>query len=296
MRATITGGTGLIGRTVVDALRERGDDVTVLSRSGKDGTARWGDPKREPPPAVALTGRDAVVHLLGENVSQRWTDAAKREIRQSRELGTRQLVEGIGALPASERPSVLLSMSAIGYYGAHGDERVAEDGDPGDDFLAEVVKLWETEALAARDLGVRVVLARTGVVLAKGGGALKKMLPPFKLGVGGPVAGGRQYVPWIHLEDVAGAMLFLLDSEHASGAYNLTAPEPVTNRELSKALGRVLHRPAVAPVPALALKLLYGEMGQIVTTGVRAVPERLVEAGYSFRRPELEDALRESTN
>jgi uncharacterized protein (TIGR01777 family) len=244
---------------------------------------------------VALTGRDAVIHLLGENVAQRWTDEAKLEIRESRELGTRRLVDGLRALPQSERPAVLVSMSAIGYYGARGDEIVDEGAEPGDDFLAEVVAAWEREARAAEGLDIRVVRARTGVVVAEGGGALEKMLPPFKLGVGGPVAGGKQYVPWIHLDDVVGGLLFLLDSAGASGAYNLTAPEPVTNKDLSKALGRVLRRPAVAPVPALALKLLYGEMGRIVTTGVRAVPARLQAAGYEFRQPDLQEALREAT-
>jgi len=296
LRVTLTGASGLIGSRVAAALRERGDEVTVLSRSGgRAGVVRWANTKAEPPPAVAITGRDAVINLMGENVAQRWTDVAKREIRESRELGTRQLVEGIRRLPASERPAVLVSMSAIGFYGARGDEPVDESAPAGDDFLASVVESWEREALAAEELGVRVAVARTGVVLAEGGGALDKMLPPFKLGVGGPVAGGRQYVPWVHLDDVVGALLFLADNDATSGAYNVTAPEPVTNKELSKALGRVLRRPAVAPVPAFALKLLYGEMGSIVTTGVRAVPKRLSEAGYEFRQQDLQDALAQTT-
>jgi uncharacterized protein (TIGR01777 family) len=286
---TVTGATGLIGRELVDALRQRGDEVTILSRSAQ-GAVPWANPKLEPPPAEALAGRDAVLHLLGENVAQRWTDDAKREIRESRELGTRQVVEGLRRLDPDRRPGTLVSMSAIGWYGARGDERVGESEPAGDDFLARVVEAWEAEARSAEELGVRVAIARTGVVLASEGGALEKMLPPFKLGVGGPVAGGRQYVPWVHLDDVVGGLLFLL--EDGSGVYNLTAPEPVTNRELSRALGRALRRPAVAPVPALALKVLYGEMGRIVTTGVRAVPKRLLEAGYSFKRPDLDDALR----
>lgn len=290
MRVTITGGTGLIGRHVVDALRARGDEVTVLSRRG-EGAERWERPKESPPPAEALAGRHAVIHLLGESVAQRWTDSAKREIRESRELGTRNLVQGLAAVPDAERPGVLVSMSAIGYYGARGDEPVDETDPAGDDFLARVVEVWEAEAQAAEGLGMRVVRPRTGVVLASDGGALEKMLPPFKLGVGGPVAGGKQYVPWVHLDDVVGALLFL--AEHGeSGAYNVTAPEPVTNGELSKALGRALHRPAVLPVPSLALKVLYGEMGRIVTTGVRAVPKRLTAAGFAFRRPDLDVALR----
>jgi uncharacterized protein (TIGR01777 family) len=210
-------------------------------------------------------------------------------------LGTRNLVAGLAALPAGERPRVLVSQSAVGYYGAHGDEPVDEAAPAGGDFLAHVVADWEAEALAAAELGVRVVTTRTGVVLSSGGGALQKMLPFFKLGIGGPVAGGRQYVPWVHLDDVAGAIAFALDTEALSGAVNLTAPDPATNRELSRALGRVLRRPAIAPVPALALKLLYGEMSTIVTTGQRAVPARLTELGYAFRRPDLEEALREAT-
>jgi len=288
-RVAVTGGTGLIGRHVADALRARGDEVTVLSR-GAPGTVRWADPTAEPPPPEALAGRDGVIHLLGENVAQRWTAKAKQRIRESRELGTRNLVEGIARLEEAERPGALVSMSAIGWYGARGDEPVDESEPAGDDFLAGVVRVWEDEARKAEELGVRVATPRTGVVLAEGGGALEKMLPPFKLGVGGPVAGGGQYVPWVHLDDVAGALLFLLDG--GRGTYNVTAPGPVTNRELSKALGRVLRRPAVAPVPALAVRALYGEMAWIVTTGVRAVPKRLLEEGYSFRRPDLEDALR----
>lgn len=291
MRVLVTGATGLIGSALVVALRERGDEVLALSRRASE-AERWERPKEEPPAPEAIAGCDGVVHLLGENVAQRWTSAAKREIRESRELGTRQLVEGLRRCPAGERPDVLVSGSAIGVYGARGDEPVDESEPAAGDFLAGVVAAWEAEARAAEELGLRVALARTGVVLAPGGGALDRMLTPFKLGIGGPVAGGRQYVPWIHLDDVVGALLFLLDTPGASGPFNLTAPEPVTNRELSKALGRALHRPAVAPVPALALKLLYGEMAQVVTTGVRAVPKRLLEAGYSFRRADLDETLR----
>lgn len=288
-RVTVTGGTGLIGRQLVDALRSRGDEVTVLSRSAP-GTVPWPDPTSAPPPPEALAGRDGVVHLLGENVAQRWTAAARERIRESRELGTRRLVEGLSHLADDDRPSALVSMSAIGYYGARGDERVDESAPAGDDFLASVVQAWETEARKTEALGVRVAVARTGVILASGGGALDKMLPPFKLGVGGPVAGGNQYVPWVHMDDVVGALLFLLD--RGSGTYNVTAPEPVTNRELSKALGRALRRPAVFPVPALAVKALYGEMAWVVTTGVRAVPKRLTAESYGFARPDLDDALR----
>ena len=294
----------MLGRQLVEELLERGDDVTVLSRDaakadrlfdGRVTAATWAEPKREAPPAAALGRRDGVVHLLGEPVAQRWTADARREIRDSRVLATRNLVAALSALPNDERPAGLVSQSASGFYGPRGDELVSESEPAGDDFLASVCVEWEAEAQTAALLGVRVTATRTGVVLSDSGGALEKMLPPFKLGVGGPVAGGRQYVPWIHGDDVVGALLLCLDDPRAEGPVNLCAPEPATNAELSKALGRVLHRPAIAPVPALAVKALYGEMAQIVTTGVRAVPSRLHELGYEFREPGLEQALRLAT-
>jgi uncharacterized protein len=299
MRVAVTGATGTIGRALVRELLDRGDEVTVLSRDADRARSalgveavEWADPKGAPAPSEALRGRDGVVHLLGEPIAQRWTEEAKQEIRDSRVLGTRNLVAGLGAL--DERPGALVSQSASGWYGNRGDERLEEDALPGDDFLAGIVTDWEAEARRAEELGMRVVTTRTGVVLSESGGALDRMLPPFKLGVGGPVAGGRQYVPWVHLDDVVGALRFCLDDHRARGPVNVTAPEPVTNRELSKALGRVLGRPAVAPVPGLAVRLLYGEMAAVVTTGARAVPGRLTELGYRFRRPDLEEALREA--
>lgn len=304
MKVTVTGATGTIGRALVAELRARGDEVTALSRDpasarqklGPDlQTLAWSDPKGERPPAESLAGHDAVVHLLGEEVAQRWDDESRREIRDSRALATRHLVAALRELEPAQRPRVLVSQSASGWYGPRGDERVDESEPAANDFLAQVTLAWETEARAAEELGMRVVRTRTGVVLAEGAGALAKMLPFFKLGVGGPVAGGKQYVPWVHLDDVVGGMLFSVDTQAASGPVNLTAPEPVTNKELSHTLGRVLKRPAFAPVPGLAVKLRYGEMATIVTTGVRAVPARLTELGYEFRRPDLEDALRDAT-
>jgi uncharacterized protein (TIGR01777 family) len=295
MRITITGATGLIGTRLVRALRERGDAVTVLSRSPDRAAAAldvdavaW-DPVAGPAPAEALAGRDGVVHLAGEPVAQRWSAKAKEGIRTSRETGTRNLVAGLRA--AEPRPGVLVSSSAVGYYGKHGDERVPESTPPGDDFLAEVCVAWEREARAAEELGLRVVAIRTGVVLDRDGGALRTMLPPFRLGAGGPVAGGAQYLPWIHADDVVGIYLRALDDAAWSGAYNASAPEPVTNKEFSKALGRALHRPAVLPVPAAALRVLYGEMAEIVTEGQRAVPERTAAGGYAFRHADLDAAL-----
>jgi hypothetical protein len=303
MRVAVTGATGMIGGALVRALVVRGDEVTALSRDAGRANAAlgvpaetWADPKAEQPPLDALRGRDAVVHLLGEVIAQRWSDEVKREIRESRVLSTRNLVAALGELEPGERPRVLVSGSGAGWYGHRGDERLDESAlEPGDDFLAQLSADWEAEARRAEALDVRVVLNRTGVVLSESGGALEKMLPFFKAGIGGPVAGGRQYVPWVHVDDVVGATIFSLEHEEASGPVNVTAPEPATNKELSKALGRVLRRPAFAPVPALAVKTLYGEMAEIVITGQRAVPRRLTELGYVFKQPELEPALRDAT-
>ena len=302
MRVAVTGATGVIGRHAIGAMLQRGDEVIALTRDpdqareklgGRVDAQAWSDPKHSAPPSDALEQADAVLHLLGEPIAQRWSDEAKREIRESRVLSTRSLVAAIAGLPEERRPRVLVSQSATGYYGPRGDEPIDESADAGSDFLAGVTVEWEREAGQATSAGVRVATTRTGVVLSTQGGALEKMLPPFKLGVGGPVAGGKQYVPWIHLDDVVGAMLRCLDDDAAAGPVNLTAPNPVTNGELSKTLGRVLHRPAVLPVPGLALKALYGEMATIVLTGQRAVPARLGELGYEFRHPELEAALRD---
>jgi uncharacterized protein len=289
MRIAITGATGLIGRRVVAALKERGDEVTTLSRDPRQGE-QW-DPMREPAPARALAGRDAVVHLAGENVAQRWSAAAKQSIRESRVTGTRRLVDGIGELAEAERPRVLVSGSAIGYYGAHGDEPIDEDVPAGSDFLAQTCQAWETEADTAASCGLRVAKVRTGVVLDRDGGALAKMLPPFKLGVGGPVAGGRQYISWIHPDDLVGIVLASIDNQQWQGAINATAPEPQRNGDFSKALGRALKRPSFLPVPGAALGLMYGEMAEIVTTGARVLPAKALVLGYEFRYPELEAAL-----
>ncbi len=295
MKVTVTGATGLIGTALVGALKARGDEVTVLSRNPERAARELGveaaawDPLAEPAPAAAISGRDAVVHLAGEPVAQRWTDEVKRSIRTSRDVGTANLVAGIAA--SEPRPAVLVSSSAVGYYGKHGDEIVTEDTQAGTDFLAEVCVEWERRARAAEELGLRVVVVRTGVVLDANGGALKTMLPPFKGGVGGPVAGGKQYMPWIALDDIVGIYLAAIDESSWSGPVNGTAPNPVTNAEFSKALGRALSRPAVFPVPAFAIRALYGEMAEIVTEGQRAVPERTLGFGYDFRQPELDAAL-----
>jgi uncharacterized protein (TIGR01777 family) len=314
MRVTVTGATGLIGPRVVSALRARGDEVTVLSRDPERARERlerttatppsgerdavgaeleavgW-EPSRERAPSAALSRCEAVVHLAGENLAQRWSRGAKQAIRDSRVIGTRHLVEGLAALEQSERPQVLVAGSAIGYYGPHGDEPIDEDAPAGAGFLAQVCSAWEAEAMVAEQLGLRVVRVRTGVVLDRDGGALAKMIPPFKLGVGGPVAGGAQYISWIHPRDLVGIVLAAIDDARWHGPVNATAPHPERNRDLSTALGHALGRPSLVPVPAVALKLLYGEMSQIVTTGARVLPARALVLGYEFRHSELDSAL-----
>jgi uncharacterized protein (TIGR01777 family) len=299
MRLTVTGATGLIGPRLVRSLQARGDEVTVLSRDPERAkatlpgieVARW-DPMSEPAPAEALQGRDAVIHLAGENIAQRWTKRAKRAIRESRVSGTRELVRGLASLAEGERPGVLVSSSGVGYYGAHGGEPIDEESPPGSDFLAQVCVAWEEEARTAERLGVRVVRLRTGVVLDPGGGALGKMLPPFKLGVGGPVAGGTQYISWVHVDDLVGIAIAATGDARWRGAVNATAPEPRRNRDVSKALGRALRRPSLLPVPGAALRLVYGEMAATVTTGARVLPARALMNGYEFRYPQLDAALR----
>jgi uncharacterized protein len=297
MRVAVTGATGLLGRPLVRALGERDARVTVLTRDtnraralvGDVDAVRW-DPLRETAPSEALAGREAIVHLAGEPVARRWSASARRAIRDSRVLGTRNLVDALRALQTP--PRVLVSGSAAGYYGARGEEPLDEEAPPARDFLAQVCVDWEAEAARATGVGVRVVQVRTGVVLDARGGALAKMLPPFRLGLGGPVAGGRQYVSWIHIDDVVGLILAAIDGEAWHGPINATAPEPVTNAEFSRALGRALGRPARLPVPGLALRVLYGEMSRIVTTGARVVPAKPLVLGYEFRHARFEPALR----
>jgi uncharacterized protein len=287
MRVTMTGATGRVGTMITSALRERGDDVTILSRSADKGMP-W-DPMHGPAPTAALSGRDAVIHLAGEDIAQRWNADTLRRIRESREVGTRNLVEGMRTADAG--PKTLISASAVGYYGNRHDP-IDEDTEPGTDVLAQVCIAWEREARRAEEFGTRVVRVRTGVVLDRHGGALEKMLLPFRLGVGGPVAGGRQPLPWVHVDDVVGIYLRALDDDSWTGPVNATAPEPVTNLEFSKALGRALHRPAIAPVPGFAIHALYGGMAKLVIDGQRALPRRTLELGYAFKHPSLDEALR----
>jgi hypothetical protein len=299
MRAVVTGATGFIGTRLLEHLAAAGwDRPVVLSRDPARASrslqrfhpvAHHWDPTAGPPPAETFDGATAVFHLAGESVANgRWTKARKRRIRDSRVTGTRNLVAGLERLAA--RPAVLVSGSAVGFYGPRGDETLTESASPGHDFLAEVCVAWEQAALEARSLGIRVALSRTGVALGNGG-ALAKMLLPFKLGVGGPLAGGRQWMPWIHVDDLAALLLFAARTESLVGPYNAVAPQPVTNREFSRALARQLHRPAFIPTPYFALRLAFGEMASMLVGSQRAVPQAAEKAGYQFRFPDINATL-----
>ena len=297
MRVLITGASGLIGRAVCDALVKQGDQVVGLSRDPEEAgraqpTVSWQawEPMLERPAAEAFEGVDAVINLLGEKINQRWSEASKRRIMESRRTGTHNLVAAIASLP--ERPAVLVSQSAIGYYGNRGDEIVDESTPRGAGFDADVVVAWERAAAEIEACGVRLVLVRTGHVLDAGGGLSGQLLVPFKLGLGGPIAGGRQYMSWIHIDDEVGVLLWALAQPQVSGVLNATAPGAVTNRELSKALGRQLRRPAIVPVPGLLLDLIYGpEFGAVLKGGQRVRPKRARELGFEFEHPDLDRAL-----
>lgn len=298
MKVLITGASGAIGKALCDALLARGDEVVGLTRdpeAARRSNARvewhaW-DPSRERPAAEALSGVDGVVNLLGEKINQRWSDEAKRRIRESRETATKNLVDAI--LGLEQGPRVLVSQSAVGYYGDTGDAVVDESTPPGDRFDSQVCVAWEAAAREIEGSGTRLVITRTGLVLDKDHGLLKELLVPFRLGVGGPLAGGAFYMPWIHLDDEVGMLLWALDDEGAEGVYNATAPNPVTNRDFSKALGSALGRPAFMPVPKLAVVARLGrEMGDAATTGQRALPQRALDDGYAFRHPEIGAAMK----
>jgi uncharacterized protein (TIGR01777 family) len=288
----------MIGSTLCDALLARGDEVVGLSRSPqrareRNPTVRWHawDPALERPPAEAMEGVDGVINVVGESLNQRWTDDAKRRIRESRETATHNLVQAVAA--ASPRPRALVSQSAVGFYGNRGEAVIDESAPPGSDFAAQVCVGWEAAAHEIDESGVRLVVVRTAPVLDKRGGLLKQLLLPFRLGLGGPIAGGEQYLPWIHIDDEVGILLWALDDERVSGTINAAAPEAVTNKEFSKTLGRVLGRPAVLPVPKLALSAMFGgELAETVAGGQRVVPRRAEDLGYEFRYPTLEPALR----
>jgi len=293
-RVVIAGGSGFLGRSLIDALDA---DVVVLSRqsaavAGRARVVQWTPDGTAGAWASALGGADAVINLAGESIAaRRWTMEQKKRILDSRLQATRSLVAAIGLAPSP--PAVFISGSAVGYYGPLGDEAVTEDHVPGQDFLANVCVQWEAEAMRAAGSRTRVVCVRTGLVLERGGGALPKMLPPFWAGAGGPVGSGRQYWPWIHLRDWIGLVCFAIRTPTLSGPLNASAPNPVTNRDFARALGRALHRPAFMPAPAFALKLLLGEMaGALLLSGQRVVPARAERLGFTFAFKDVDSALR----
>ena len=298
MRVLVTGASGMIGSALCDALLARGDAVVGLTRDPKrartkNPTVRWHawQATTERPPAEALEEIDGVVNLIGEEINQRLTDQAKVRIRESRLIGTRNLLHGIEA--AATKPKAFVGQSAIGYYGDRGAQILDEESPPGENgFTTEIPIDWEAAEREAEGIVPRVVIFRTGLVLTKHGGLLRQLLLPFKLGVGGPIAGGEQFMSWIHVEDEIGLILWALGDERVSGTVNATAPNPVTNREFSKALGRVLHRPAALPVPKLAVTAMRGrELADAVAGGARVLPRRALDLGYEFKHPDLDEAL-----
>ena len=295
MRITLSGATGFLGRHLVERLSKEGHSVCLLTRRPLTGlpsgveTFIWNPPRVEPAPE-AFESSDAVIHLAGATVNQRWTEESKKLLRSSRLDSTRSLVQALSTL--SRRPGLLLSASAIGFYGNRGDEILTEESRAGEGFLADLSVDWEREANLARSLGMRVQCLRTGVVLGNDGGALRSMLPVFRLGMGGRLGGGQQWMSWIHLEDWVGSVLHLLQNNVPSGPFNLTAPQPVRNAEFTIALGKALHRPAFLIVPELALKLLLGEMSSVLLGSQRVSPAAILKAGYEFRYPVLESGLR----
>jgi uncharacterized protein (TIGR01777 family) len=303
MNILITGGTGFIGRPLCRELVSSGHNVLITTRrksTSKD-ILTWKPPALIP--SEIISNIDAIVNLAGESIaSGRWTKRRKELILSSRINTTRALVQSIEKIPPPpfgkggwgdfHRPKILISASAIGYYGPHEDEYVTEDMSSGTDFLADVCKAWEAEALRAEELGVRVVLVRIGAVIESDGGALTRILIPFKFFLGGPIGTGKQWFSWIHRDDAVGIIKYSLENESISGPVNLTAPEPVTNREFSSALGKALRRPSWFAVPGFVVKLTLGELGSVLLTGQRVLPEKALKAGYQFKYPEVNGALR----
>lgn len=291
MKILITGATGLIGSRLQASLSAAGHELLLASRKSpkSESYVQW-DIKEGFAEPEKLEGIDAVIHLAGENLNGRWTDEKKKKIRESRVLGTRNIVDAISRL--KERPRVLVSASAIGFYGDRGDEIMTETSPPGKGFLPEICREWEAEARRAEDAGIRTVLLRAGIVLSKDGGALGAMLMPFKFGLGGVVGSGKQWMSWISLEDHAAIVRYVLENETIRGAVNSVSPNPVTNEQFTKTIGEVLYRPTFIPVPEFAVHLAFGEMGDtLLLDSIRAVPKRLDDAGFEFKFPDLKKAL-----
>ena len=294
MKILVTGASGLVGHRLVPSLESKGHEVLRLVRNAPADSreVRW-DPAKGTIDAAALEGVDAAVHLAGENLAEgRWTEEKKRRIRESRVKGTRLISETLAGL--ARKPEVLVSASAVGFYGNRGREVLTEQSATGDDFLADVCREWEEATAAAEHAGVRVVRLRFGVILSGEGGALKKMLFPFRMGVGGRLGSGEQYMSWVTLDDAVGAIEHALENRTLRGPVNVVAPQPVTNREFTKAMGSALSRPTIFPVPAFALRLLFGEMADAtLLSSQRAEPARLKESGFVFKHPEIKSALKQ---
>ena len=293
MKILITGASGLIGRALQESFKQKGHEMLLAGRSEpkRPDQIKWdvengfAEPER-------LEGLDAIIHLAGENISGglRWTEEKKRAIKESRINGTRSVVEAIAKL--RDKPKVFISGSATGFYGSRGDDIVDEDSGPGDTFLSDVCVPWEIESQRAEQFGIRTVLLRTGIVLSKGGGALAAMLTPFKFGVGGVIGSGKQWMSWIALDDAVSAINFILENESIRGPVNIVAPNPSTNEEFTKTLGSVLYRPTIFPLPAFAVNLVFGEMGDVLLLdSTRVAPKRLMDAGFEFKYPELKQAI-----
>ncbi len=302
MRILITGGTGFVGANLTRAFTRQGHHVTILTRGGirdnsplPEGVSYLqGDPQEEGKWQDAVAGHEAVVNLAGSSIFRTWSERVKESIRESRISTTRNLVLALSG--SGGKTKVLVNTSAVGYYGAHGEEDLGEESSPGNDFLANLAQEWESTARKAEDYGVRVVLTRFGIVLGKDGGALKQMLPWFKWGLGSPLGSGNQWFSWVHELDLARIYLFLLGREDVSGPVNCTSPNPVRNKELTEALGKALGRPTFLPaVPGWALKAMLGEFGSVLLTGQKVLPEKLREMGFHFLHPEIGEALRDLT-
>jgi uncharacterized protein (TIGR01777 family) len=298
MKVFITGGTGFVGRNLTQRLTELGHEVTVITRSARKSQALpWaslveGNPNTPGPWQESVAKHDVIVNLAGRSIFTYWTQEARREIIDSRVSTTRNLVDALQAAPEG---TLLISTSAIGYYGSSMDDQALdENSPPGHDFLAEVGKLWEAEAKRAEQFGVRVAICRFGIILGKNGGALEKMVPAFRNRLGSPLGSGKQWFSWIHLEDILGIIEFLINNKGLSGAFNATAPHPVRNEELTRTLAKVLKRWVILPaVPGFVLRTLLGEFGNVLVEGQRVIPRRLLDAGYRFRFAILEEALRD---
>ncbi len=295
MKVFMTGGTGFVGTYLSRELAQAGHTITILSRRAQPPAPAQagisfitGDPNLEGPWMAAVPEHDWIINLAGASIFSRWSEAHKKAIFESRVHATRNLV---AALATGDRRQLFCSTSAVGYYGPRGDEELAEDSPPDDGFLGELSRLWEAEALKAQDLGVRVVVTRFGVVLGRNGGALSQMAPLFKKFIGGPIGSGVQWFSWIHQADLARAFRFIQENPQISGPVNLTAPNPVRNRDLARALGRALHRPSFMPTPEFMLRLVLGEFADTLLTGQKVLPKRLLDAGFNFNFPTIEKAL-----